>query len=241
MPSPCLNECTLSSGKKVQAPWSGHDDGRNYCNRCSCTLSGALICTQMFCLPKPYNPCEGKKAGDICTLCSPLDKRCIETKELKTCDANGRCTSGRSRPSPGATCTAGTPDYTETIEHCGKPFVPFSCSCGQGTATWQCQVAMPPRCTTTSLPAEYNPCEGKKRGASCTVCAPFAKGCFETQELKACDAAGQCVASKKVCAKDSKPKFCARRLDNQSVKKIGRLCKRKNFKKKCQASCGLPC
>jgi hypothetical protein len=52
-----------------------------------------------------------------------------------------------------------------------------------------------PGCDAASAPAPapYDACAGKACGSSCTVCAPDAKDCVETAELKACDATGACV------------------------------------------------
>ncbi len=38
-----------------------------------------------------YDPCEDKEEGEACTLCPPDDEDCIETMELKVCDASGEC------------------------------------------------------------------------------------------------------------------------------------------------------
>jgi hypothetical protein len=46
--------------------------------------------------PPVYNACEGKKAGDACTVCAPDAKDCVETAEVKACDAEGKCSSSAS-------------------------------------------------------------------------------------------------------------------------------------------------
>ena len=50
----CSDEyCTLACGTRVPVGWSGYDEGTNYCNQCSCVISGgspALGCTKVFCL-----------------------------------------------------------------------------------------------------------------------------------------------------------------------------------------------
>jgi hypothetical protein len=46
--------------------------------------------------PAAYNACEGKKAGDACTICAPDAKDCVETAEVKACDAEAKCSSAGS-------------------------------------------------------------------------------------------------------------------------------------------------
>lgn len=38
-----------------------------------------------------YDPCEDKAEGETCQLCAPDDPDCLETQELKVCDADGEC------------------------------------------------------------------------------------------------------------------------------------------------------
>lgn len=40
-----------------------------------------------------YDPCAGKKEGDSCTICPPAKADCMETMQLKVCNAEGQCTS----------------------------------------------------------------------------------------------------------------------------------------------------
>merc|ERR1712217_757842 len=40
----------------------------------------------------PYDPCANKTEDETCRLCAPNKPRCMETKELKTCQ-NGKCES----------------------------------------------------------------------------------------------------------------------------------------------------
>ncbi|HIA03146.1 MAG TPA: hypothetical protein EYN66_14780, partial [Myxococcales bacterium] len=52
------------------------------CNTCSCPESGKkseAACTALGC--PPYEPCQGKKCGDTCSMCDPADKVCTETAE----------------------------------------------------------------------------------------------------------------------------------------------------------------
>jgi len=41
-----------------------------------------------------YKPCEGKRDGETCTLCAPVDSNCVETTVSKTC-LFGECQSGK--------------------------------------------------------------------------------------------------------------------------------------------------
>jgi hypothetical protein len=40
-----------------------------------------------------YDPCAGKACGDTCSLCAPDDPDCMETAEVKACNADGACVS----------------------------------------------------------------------------------------------------------------------------------------------------
>ena len=41
--------------------------------------------------PGSYDPCAGKKCGDACKVCPPGDATCLETMEVKQCNAAGKC------------------------------------------------------------------------------------------------------------------------------------------------------
>ena len=58
-------------------------------------------------------------------------------------------------PQAGARCTNGSPDYVNTILHCGKPFDEMRCACDEQSLTWMCVAAMPAPCivATTAPPA----------------------------------------------------------------------------------------
>jgi hypothetical protein len=49
-----------------------------------------------------YDPCEDKTCGDRCTVCEPGDNSCIETAEIKVCNAQFICVSA-SPPVCGST------------------------------------------------------------------------------------------------------------------------------------------
>jgi hypothetical protein len=62
---------------------------------CDALFSGLAECEEAHaeCV-KPYDPCAKKSCGDACTLCAPDDKDCVETEEVKTCNAQGVCVGG---------------------------------------------------------------------------------------------------------------------------------------------------
>jgi hypothetical protein len=41
-----------------------------------------------------FNDCDDKDEGDECSLCAPDDEDCVETMEIKVCNADGECSSG---------------------------------------------------------------------------------------------------------------------------------------------------
>jgi len=140
------------------------------CNTCTCE-AGAWACTEKACAP--YDPCLGSACGDPCTVCDPADPDCVETQELKACNALGVCVSA-------------TPDLGCGGEECKlgdiKQVDCNSCGCTDGV--WTC----------TQIACEvYEPCAGKICGDACTVCDPGAEGCVETDVIKACDPQGACV------------------------------------------------
>ncbi|HEY6009331.1 MAG TPA: hypothetical protein VIU40_13480 [Geobacteraceae bacterium] len=49
-------------------------------------------------------------------------------------------------------------------------------------------------------PPPYDPCEAKSCGDACRACPPDDRGCVETMIVKACDAAGACVAAPVDCS-----------------------------------------
>jgi hypothetical protein len=70
-------------------------------------------------------PCAGKSIGDACTICDPTDPDCMETMELKACDASGACVSqgasydpcsGKSVGDACTICDPSDPTCMETME-----------------------------------------------------------------------------------------------------------------------------
>jgi hypothetical protein len=72
------------------------------------------------------------------------------------------------RPVPGGKCAKGTPDYTSTIEHCGKPFTDMMCKCTEGL--WMCAALQPPQPCSTTPPTPRNECQRAQRGSKCRTC-----------------------------------------------------------------------
>jgi len=137
--------------------------------------------------------CEGLSCGDGCGLCPPgtPPEHCpVPTFAPTACDPRGQCV------------TAGT--FSCAPEACaGK-------TCGDECAvTLPCHDSVPPClapvrlgactvdgvCVTGPVDCEpFDPCAGKACGDDCRLCPPDAIGCYETMELKACDAQGRCVS-----------------------------------------------
>lgn len=142
--------------------------------------------------------CEGKKLGDTCHLCPTTDPSCIETAEVKTCQADPggstklRCIGGTKVPPPpagyvpcagkkvGAQCTICDPTDASCIETAVVKTCDAKGACVSGT----------------SAPPPYSACAGKKTGAQCTICDPADASCIETALYKTCNARGECVAGR---------------------------------------------
>ena len=52
---------------------------------------------ELGCPSPKYDPCNGKKDGDTCTLCDPEDTTCAETDVVKTCKS-GNCSHAHAEP-----------------------------------------------------------------------------------------------------------------------------------------------
>ena len=50
-------------------------------------IAGALLAS----CGDTYDPCEDKACGEQCRVCDPDDSSCVETMEVKACDAQGEC------------------------------------------------------------------------------------------------------------------------------------------------------
>lgn len=90
----------------------------------------------------------------------------------------------------GASCTIcppGDPMCFETavIKHCDQ--------------NGECNAGPPPAACPPPDGGGYDPCAGKKCGASCTICNPADIGCVETAVLKNCTVAGVCSAGASGC------------------------------------------
>lgn len=124
-----------------------------------------------------YEPCNDKTCGDRCTLCDPTDSDCVETDDLKFCDANADCTGERP------TCDAGV--------ECGTVI----CEAGQVCCNESCGICTEPggACEDMYCGGEgsgnEDPCAGKACGDECSNCAP-GEPCRTVLEF--CDADGVC-------------------------------------------------
>jgi hypothetical protein len=59
------------------------------CQKGRCTVVDALPSVRP---PKTtYDPCAGKKCGDMCHMCPPDAADCMETAQVKQCSAAGKC------------------------------------------------------------------------------------------------------------------------------------------------------
>ena len=149
------------------------------CNTCSCGEDGLVACSEIGCVPAPYEPCEGKLCGDHCTLCAPDDRDCNEDEGERRCSASGECMVGGE-----ASCTA--------CEYGGKTYAPGdsfpdedgcnACSCSEDGLVV---------CTTKAC--VYDSCEGRKCGDVCSVCGPGATDC--DAPLGVCSAGGECLSA----------------------------------------------
>ena len=69
-----------------------------------------------FACRKGYDPCDGKSTGDPCRLCAPDDHDCVETMQVKTCNAEGECGGGKRATDAGAADAAGGADAAEAAD-----------------------------------------------------------------------------------------------------------------------------
>ena len=53
------------------------------------TTDGSCVADLPEC--NSFDPCAGKPCGDLCSVCAPEDPDCIETQEIKVCNADGAC------------------------------------------------------------------------------------------------------------------------------------------------------
>jgi hypothetical protein len=62
----------------------------------ACDDHGQCIPTPFACMP-PYDPCSGKKCGEPCTLCDPMDPMCMGGLP-RFCDPTATCVPGPPPP-----------------------------------------------------------------------------------------------------------------------------------------------
>ena len=133
-----------------------------------------------------YNPCASKNPGEACTLCPPGDLSCVETMELKVCDASGLCSSQSAPVPPASYDPCAGKNAGDTCKVCD----PTDPSCVETMELKVCNASG--ACTSQVTPPRYDPCGGKKAGETCTLCDPADIGCVETAVLKVCDGGGVC-------------------------------------------------
>ena len=147
-----------------------------------------------------YEPCGALSCGDSCSLCDPSDPDCVETAVLKMCQPDGTCAAtvpvcdggdGDWTPCGGlacgdscTTCAPNDPDCVETAE--------LKFCQADGT----CMGVEPQTCDPTD---QWDPCEGKTCGDSCTLCDPDDPTCVETLSIKECNDEGVCSDTLPVC------------------------------------------
>lgn len=96
--------------------------------------------------------------------------------------AGGAC-RGKQAGDPCSLCGPRERDCIETMEL--KVCTPETY---RNRTVLRCRASMP---VPVPTPTTYAPCEGKRLGDACTLCAPSDTTCFETQELKICDGDGR--------------------------------------------------
>ena len=146
--------------------------------------------------------CAGKTCGEPCTIdppCRAATPPCMMPSVLGHCDTAGACIPG-DPPPPGFCLPQGPPHPDCVGKACGDSCNP----CGPDAT---CPTLIPSACDRFGSCAGkvpwlcHDPCAGKACGESCHACPPppEGEGCVETQELKACDAAGRCASAPAVC------------------------------------------
>jgi hypothetical protein len=142
--------------------------------------------------------CTDRSCGDPCVIdppCRAATPPCMVPLVEGRCDASGTCLAlglpvPLCPPHPdcvgkacGDSCNPCGPD-----ERC-PTLIASACDrfgdCA-GDVPWLC----------------HDPCAGKACGEGCSLCPPppEGEGCFETADLKACDAVGRCVSAPAACA-----------------------------------------
>lgn len=92
------------------APCVQCSDGTTACPEVSCVNRR---CVYDFPECPSYQACAGKSCGDSCTICDPADPNCVESAELKYCQADNTCSGLQPEcpvldPCAAVRCAAGT-------------------------------------------------------------------------------------------------------------------------------------
>lgn len=146
--------------------------------------------------------CENKTCGERCRLCPPGDINCFETAVVKTCNADGRCSAGAPVCEAADAGPAWTPCGGKACGDSCKICPPGDPDCFETAVVKMCQAdgACAPSLPVCTPPATdggsaWTPCGGKACGERCKICPPGDPNCFESMEIKVCNAGGACVSS----------------------------------------------
>ena len=138
------------------------------------------------------------------TACAALPADCAATDA--SCDCLGEALCGTAACSVSGelvTCGTGDEGYDACAgKTCGESCTacdPADAECVETAVEKACDpdgncVAETPDLCSDPGGDDYDPCEGKACGESCTLCDPTDLDCDETAVVKACDASGTCVA-----------------------------------------------
>lgn len=172
---------------------------------------GDGICDTFCAQPDPdcdtsYDPCAGLACGESCTLCDPADPDCFETAVVKQCQSDGTCSADVAQ------CSDPDPDPDPDYDPCEGLACGDTCTlcdpadpdCYETAVVKLCQsdgtcAAEVPQCSDPDPDPDYDPCDGKTCGDSCTICDPADPNCVETAVLKVCQADGTCSATQPQC------------------------------------------
>ncbi len=120
---------------------------------------------------------------------------CVAGACTPKCDSDDLCNELRD----GASCVktervaakAFSCEGASVVSVCAAPCESEACaSQGRGYA---CERGLCVPAACDDVPPVYEPCAGKKAGASCSLCDPLDEDCIETQSVKHCTEEGKCV------------------------------------------------
>jgi eight-cysteine-cluster-containing protein len=138
-----------------------------------------------------------------------------------TCDpfclqADGDCEQDDYEPCAGQACGATCTLCPPRDPNCVETEVVKQCQ-PDGT----CSAAVP-ACGGTDDPDDYEPCDNKMCGDTCTLCPPDDSDCVETAVVKYCQGNGTCAANQPSC--DSSDGSCQSDADCFRTGCSGQIC-----------------